>query len=378
MDNKKKSPAKVILTVLVYIISLGIGGYIGFSVAVNAAASEQGMGGSLLEYAAAFLLAMLVAIVTHEAGHLLFGLLTGYKFSSFRIGSLMFIKRQGRLSLCRYSLAGTGGQCLMIPPEGCDGKIPVILYNLGGVIINLVVGAISIMLYFSVGQIPLVSITLKLLAILSFLFAITNGIPMNTGGVANDGMNALFLRKNRWAAEAFRLQLVINGEISDGRRIKDIPDEYFTLPEGGDMSNVHVASLAVFACNKVMDSGQLDEALEKMNELLNGGANIIGLHRRLMINDCIYIHLLNGNTAAARSLLTPEEKKFMKAMRSYPSVIRTEYSIALVLDKNTEMAKKAKQNFEKLKKNYPYTSDIAMEEELILLIENSAKEEYLQ
>ena len=33
-------------------------------------------------------------IIIHEAGHLVFGLLTGYKFSSFRIGSFMWIRRK--------------------------------------------------------------------------------------------------------------------------------------------------------------------------------------------------------------------------------------------------------------------------------------------
>ena len=40
----------------------------------------------------AIYLAMFIQMVVHEAGHLVFGLLTGYQFSSFRIGSFMFIK----------------------------------------------------------------------------------------------------------------------------------------------------------------------------------------------------------------------------------------------------------------------------------------------
>ena len=59
---------------------------------------------------------MFIQIVIHEAGHLVFGRLTGYEFVSFRIGSFMWIKEEGKLKLKRYSLAGTGGQCLMI----CD------------------------------------------------------------------------------------------------------------------------------------------------------------------------------------------------------------------------------------------------------------------
>ena len=40
--------------------------------------------------------AFFVQAVIHEFGHLLFGLLTGYKFISFRIGNVMFIKESGK------------------------------------------------------------------------------------------------------------------------------------------------------------------------------------------------------------------------------------------------------------------------------------------
>ena len=66
-------------------------------------------------------------LTIHEAGHLVFGLRSGYQFSSFRIGSFMWLKENDRSVLRKLSLAGTGGQCLMVPPQMQDGKIPVIL-----------------------------------------------------------------------------------------------------------------------------------------------------------------------------------------------------------------------------------------------------------
>lgn len=62
-------------------------------------------------------LAFFLQIIVHEAGHLAFGLLSGYAFSSFRIMDFMWIKEDGKLRLKKFSLAGTGGQCLMEPPE---------------------------------------------------------------------------------------------------------------------------------------------------------------------------------------------------------------------------------------------------------------------
>ena len=64
----------------------------------------------------------MVNVIIHEGGHLIFGLMTGYKFNSFRIFSVILIKQNGKLKIKNISLAGTGGQCLMSPPELIDGK----------------------------------------------------------------------------------------------------------------------------------------------------------------------------------------------------------------------------------------------------------------
>ena len=92
--------------------------------------------------------ALLLQIVIHEAGHLVFGLLSGYQFSSFRIGSFMIIKTDGKWRFSNFSLAGTGGQCLMSPPDLVDGKMPVVLYNLGGCIMNMIAAGIFAVIAF--------------------------------------------------------------------------------------------------------------------------------------------------------------------------------------------------------------------------------------
>ena len=53
-------------------------------------------------------LAMVIHTVIHEAGHLIFGLATGYRFISYRVFQFMWIKQGGRIRFTRMSLAGTG------------------------------------------------------------------------------------------------------------------------------------------------------------------------------------------------------------------------------------------------------------------------------
>lgn len=102
-------------------------------------------------------LAIFLQTIIHEAGHLVFGRLTGYKFSSFRIMNFVWIKENEKIKSKRLTVAGTGGQCLMVPPEMKDGKIPVALYNLGGSLMNIFAGLVFLGGYFVFSDTPFLS-----------------------------------------------------------------------------------------------------------------------------------------------------------------------------------------------------------------------------
>ena len=77
-------------------------------------------------------------IILHEGGHLVCGLLSGYRFVSYRAGSIIWVKQGKQIVRKKFSIPGTGGQCLLDPPEPEeDGSFPSLLYNLGGGLSNL-------------------------------------------------------------------------------------------------------------------------------------------------------------------------------------------------------------------------------------------------
>ena len=125
--------------------------------------------------------AMMLQIAIHEAGHLVFGLASGYKFRSYRIFSLMWVHDGERIRLRRFSLAGTGGQCLMEPPDLVNGEIPVVLYNLGGSLMNILAGLLFLLL--SLPGSGFLSAFFQIAALIGFVFALMNGIPLRMGSV---------------------------------------------------------------------------------------------------------------------------------------------------------------------------------------------------
>lgn len=368
--QKKKFKFRQIISTLFF---LGIGMFCGFFIGMIIGQnfdSEKSIGQTLLIAGGLFFAmyaAILIQIIIHEAGHLVFGLMSGYKFSLFRIFSLTFVKEGGKIRTKRLSIAGTGGQCLMSPPDMIDGKIPVTLYNLGGSIMNIIASTVFLGLYFALKNVPFVSTVMIFFAAIGYIFAIMNGVPMRMGTIDNDGYNAFSMSKSPEAMRAFWVQMKINEQTASGVRLKDLPDEWFKLPSDKDMKNSMVATLGVFICNRLMDKKNFEEADKLMAHMLSIDSGMVGLHRNLLICDRIYIELITENRKEIiDEMLNNEQKKFMKQMKNFPSVLRTQYVHALLCENDTAKAENIKTQFENIAKTYPYPSDIQAERELMM------------
>ena len=338
--------------------------------------SDASMGEELFSLVCLFVgmyVAIFIQLIIHEAGHLVFGLLSGYKFSTFRIFSFMWVKENEKVRLRRLSIAGTGGQCLMSPPDMKDGKIPLVLYNLGGSLMNVIASALFFVLYILTKDTPILSTMLLMCTIVGVGIAIMNGLPMRLGTVDNDGYNAFSLTRNSEAMRSFWIQMKVNEQLAKGVRLKDMPDEWFAVPSDEAMKNSMVVVMGVFACNRLMDKQEFQEADKLMEHIVNIESGMVGLHRSLMVCDRMYIEMISDNRKEViDGMLTKEQKQFMKQMKKFPSVLRTEYALALLHNKERENAEKIKTLFEKCAKSYPYQNDVESERELMKLAEGKA------
>lgn len=374
--NKRKFKWHIYIPVILFIIIGWVSGYfIGKSIAL--VKYDGGMPIKILIDIIIFIvlmyLAIILQIIIHEAGHLIGGLLTGYKFSSFRIFNFMFIKENDKLKLKKLSLAGTGGQCLMSPPEFIEGKVPYILYNLGGPIINLITAFIFLGLYILWSNVKFLSVFLLMLSIIGIVFAIMNGVPMKLGVINNDGDNALSLGKNSSALKSFWIQMKVNELVSRGVRVKDMPEDLFLIPRDEEMKNSIISVMGVLTCNRLIDEHKFEEAQKLIRRFLDIDTAIVGLHKSLLICDEIYCKAIcENNKEKIDLLLDKEQKKFMKSMKKFPSVLRTQYVYALLVERNLDKADKFKKEFNKISLTYPYKSDIESEYELIEIADNKA------
>ena len=240
---------------------------------------------------------------------------------------------------------------------------------------NIITGTLFLGLFFVFSDMAFLSTVVLMLAVIGYIFALVNGIPMRLGGVDNDGYNAFSILRSREAARAFWVQLKANEQVTKGVRLKDMPEAWFAVPSDEEMKNSIVAVMGVFACGRLMDMKKLEEADVLMSRMLASDSGITGLHRGMMICDRMYCELIGKNRSEAlEAMLTKEQKKFMKQMKNFPSVIRTEYTYALLCEKDEAKAEKIKERFEKRAESYPYENDMQAERELIELAERKNAE----
>ncbi len=317
-------------------------------------------------------LAYMVQVVLHELGHLLGGVLSGYRFSSFRIGRLMLIKIDGKLAWKRFFLAGTGGQCLMIPTEHSG----VFLFHLGGALVNLLVGGACLAIFFLPDMVVWLEMFVLFTAVFGLIFAILNGIPLRTGLIANDGSNAVALKKDPAAAEQLANHLRLNAMSVDGLRLREMPAEWFRYPSAEQLKNNAFAETAVFACNRLIDEHRFADAVEMILSLLAADSAVTGVHRKLLICDLIYCEAIGERrNEVFVKWMDREQLNFIRSMKTYPSVIRTEYAYTRLFQQESIRAAAVKARFEKCIAAYPNRGDILSERELMAYVDKIETEE---
>ena len=366
-EPPQRSRAAAALVPLLIAVLLGAG--LGYLVANF---GEQIWGGlrwrpmTALVGSACLVVAVLVQFVLHELGHLVAGLLTGYRFSSFQIGGLIWVRQaDGRIGFRRLRIPGIGGQCLMAPPPLVDGNYPYVAYNLGGPAANLasalVFGGLALLADAGPAR-----ATAALFALVGLLMAVLNVVPLGRGQVHNDGANLRALRGDAAARRALWIQLQVTALSTQGVRLREMPDEWFALPSPDQMRNPVVAVLGPFAASRLLDQHRYPQADALLTDLAAKPAGLMELHRRLVICDKAYCELIGDRRAEVlASLDSPEQRRFTRAMQRFPSVVRTQYASALLAERDPGKAADLRARFEQLAPDYPRPIELVGERELM-------------
>ena len=239
------------------------------------------------------ILAIFLQVILHEGGHLLLGLATGYRFVSFRIGNLTLIKEEGKFRFKRFSISGTGGQCLLSPPDGPYEQMPYFWYNAGGVLMNLLTASGALALWIAYPDMPLpLHVFLLFFFFCGFLFTLMNGIPMKAAGITNDAYNLILMQRDVNARRYLALQLAVNAEAQKGVRLKDMPDEWFPNDEVTDYRDLLQVAVRLLYISRYMDRKEFETARALFSEMEPHKGEIIGLYAREIECELLFLELI--------------------------------------------------------------------------------------
>ena len=306
-------------------------------------------------------------VVLHEGGHLLGGLLSGYRFVSFRIFGLTLLRQNGRWCIKRFGLAGTGGQCLLLPPDMPASQLPTALYNLGGVASNVFFGALSFLACVLWKGMPFVLICFFVSsAIVGLLMALTNGIPTKMGGIGNDGYNMLLLCKHPRSKEALIAQLKANAAVQEGLQPRELPESWFACATASDFEDALQATVVHMQAMRLLNSGKTAEAASVLEELLEHRERMMGLLEQETECELAYIYMTEGKTEQAEALLTKNLRLYIQQFAASSSAKqRLLMAIACQLEGNIEKARRIRDDVEQKRSQYLLQGEVAMDLELM-------------
>lgn len=327
------------------------------------------MAGAALAGIVAFVVSLLFLIPVHELGHLVAGLLSGYKFVSFRVLNYTFIRINGKTEVKKYSVAGTAGQCLLTPPERDIDKISASWYNAGGIMANLLCLFVALPLLW-LPLSPLAAEITMIFILADAILLLMNGIPMKIGGVGNDGYNILLLRKSRLSKLGLMNQLRTNALVQNGVRPKDMPDELFVLPAEIDYANTLEAALPLMHASRLLDRMDYTAALAEFESIYSHKNDMIQLYANEIACELVYLYLVTGQAEKARAIYDDSLKKYVETYaRFMSSKKRLLCAVALCLDNDRARAEQIYGDLLSAKDSYllqgEVKSDLALMEALL-------------
>lgn len=256
-----------------------------------------------------FYLTLFSSIIIHELGHYIFGLLTGYSVYQLKIFGFIII--ENKKIKCKKSNSMPKNQCLMVPDK--YEKFSYILYNLGGILANLMIVVMSIFILQSGNYGKIVAAILMMSIVFNLYSFIVNGIPLVISGLPNDMKNIILVSSSPSAKKAFHSGFMIDFYLKQGKELKEIDSQYFELPIDYDMKNIYVAyNQMQWAINRI-ESGYTEEGLTilmNLSEELSYYKKYLYYYTIIASNIIYYSYLNNENIDSANKIYN--DSKFAK------------------------------------------------------------------
>lgn len=151
-----------------------------------------------------------VAVFMHECGHLLAGMMVGFRVDHMRVGPLL-LRPPFKVSFERYNLAGHAAHAAVVPVNAEGLRHKMLIFTLGGIAANLFTGSLAVWLFRQTGN-----WVLGCFAFVSLIQGMANLLPLTRRTTVFDGRRVWMLlfhhpQGDRWLAMIQLSTVLIEG-----------------------------------------------------------------------------------------------------------------------------------------------------------------------
>ena len=370
-----KKALKIILVLLaVLVLGLGLGRFVSWVVGRdNFGKMNLGLETAAIVsvFVSMYIFVVLTAAV-HEFGHLVCGLMSGYRFYSYRVLSINLCKYDDGFKIKRFAIPGTVGQCLMSPPKYNDGAYPIKLYLSGGNIATAFLFVIEMLIIVLVGLDCFIARLFVIGAVISLYFFIINAIPMKLSGVVNDGYNVKFLDKNPEQKKELWETLDVNAKTYKGALMSEVGIDFDAMDDEKalkEIASVGVQSKFGMKVNYLILMKRYEEAYSLCKKLL-AEKEVVELYKYEIKCDKMFLEIVLGKDNKIKKTYSDELKAYIN--RTYKFMLlrkRLMYAYYLLIEKDLEKAAKEKANFDKSCAKAPDLGEVKSEKMIMEYID---------
>lgn len=255
--------------------------------------------------------------------------------------------------------------------------MPYEAYLLGGVAANLATAAAAFAASIYAESVFGIYLCVAIM-LAGVVAALLNGIPMRIGGVPNDGCTVRMMGCSADMRRMMWVQLKVNALYSRGEMLRDMPDEWFALPDDADMSNHLYATIAGLDASRRMERGDFARAYDRLETMRAAGDRLIGLFRMEAACEQMTAGVLTHRSRAEIERVFPEAAERYARLYSRYMISRalTLYIWERFVRRDAEKAAEAARRVRDMAERYPVRGEAQACVELLDRAEKLKDEDY--
>ena len=257
------------------------------------------------------LISSLVCCVFHELGHIVFGLASGFRFNSLRIGPLKIFRDEGKLRCTFKEIPETvAGAAEMLPRNADNLYTKYLIVTIGGLTFSFLFLLAAVLTLYFYARIPFVAYALVCSSLpCAFHLFFYNALPFSSEDLDTDGALLRGLIKKETSYLTAVNILAVEGYLYQGFSPSEIEQKlYFGLPQLPE-DDFNFILLTNYRLMYYLDGGDIENAVRACDRLESLLEYVPSYYFDDIASDILFCECaVKGNADVAREMYPSLEK----------------------------------------------------------------------